>query len=184
LAELCLRCGLPVPDPDDIVARKALADALCRTELNTLLSALNHHSELDVNALVYHICQSEMTASGKHYHAAANEARTLLEVLVTNIGLEVQRPRDVPMAEFRKRKEHHFGFPSCNQYLKEVGFWDATERIALERVHAITAGRAGNFGGCSRVWYQLVQRMVWATTWYTIERYNEWKAGCTCRLPD
>ena len=151
-----------------------------KEQLTTLLPALRDHPNLDYTTLAYHAGQCDATARDGYFHAAINEARAFLETLVISIALAEERPPNESIADFRKRRESHCGFPSCSRYLQEIGLFNLDERVMVQHVDMLDHAAAIRQGIGSEAWTRLVRRMVWTAGQYVIQRYEAWKSGCRC----
>ncbi len=162
------------------VGGEATEEFRANEQLTTLLPALRDHPNLDYTTLAYHAGQCDATARDGYFHAAINEARAFLETLVISIALAEERPPNESIADFRKRRESHCGFPSCSRYLQEIGLFNLNERIMVQHTYTLDHVAAIRQGIGSETWTRLVRRMVWTAGKYVIQRYEAWKCGCGC----
>jgi hypothetical protein len=178
---LCERCRCPRATPQASEGGVAdAADGVLPEDLTTLLPRLDRHAELDRTAAAYHAGQCDAIARAGYDHAAVNEARAFLEALVVAIGLEQERPREESIADFRKRKESHYGFQSCSNYLCEIGFFNPHERITVAHVYTIASDSGSHAGVSTAAWCRFVRQVVRSTAEYVLERLDAWQSGCRC----
>lgn len=175
---LCDRCRCPstAAGPAGAVGSAETVESC----LVTLLPGLQQHPNLDYRTLAYHAEQCDATARDGYWHAAINEARTFLEALVINIALEEERPSEESIADFRKRREAHCGFPSCCRYLEEIGFFNLDERVMVQHTYTLDGAGGIREGVGEEPWSRLVRRMIHIAAQYVIRRYEAWKLGCRC----
>ncbi len=162
------------------VGGEATEEFTPKEQLTTLLPGLRDHPNLDYTTLAYHAGQCDATARDGYFHAAINEARAFLETLVISIALAEERPPNESIADFRKRRESHCGFPSCCRYLQEIGLFNLDERVMVRHAYTLDHAAAIRQGIGSEAWTRLVRRMVWTAGHYVIQRYEAWKSGCGC----
>ena len=181
--DLCDRCRCPLPTSGPSASGDGTTttqDSSLQEELASLLPVLERYQELDLETLGYHARQSDATARDGYLHAAINEARAFLEALVIGIALEEERPPEESIADFRKRRQSHYGFPSCNNYLREIGFFNHHERVTIQHVYDAASDSGSHLGVSSEAWCCCARRIVWTTAHYVIQRYEAWQSGCRC----
>ena len=142
-----------------------------------LMTVLQHHPELDLTTLGYHLEQSDATAADGYCHAAINEARSLLEALVVNIVRAAQEnagPADAD-GNGRDRSQNGTAFRTWRRYLCEMGLVDAEENELLQWVYSVASAKGSHHGVTDEAWTRLVRRVVLATSHYLLHRYAAWK---------
>ncbi len=142
-----------------------------------LLAVLEHHPELDLKTLGYHLQQSDATAADGYCHAAINEARSLLEALVVNIVRVAQDKAGGTDADGngRERSQNGTAFRTWRRYLCQMGLVDSEENELLQWVYGVASAKGSHHGVTDEAWARLVRRVVLATSHYLLHRYAAWK---------
>ncbi|MCG8405532.1 MAG: hypothetical protein MI923_10080 [Phycisphaerales bacterium] len=153
--------------------------------LAALLPDLQSHPELDLETLVYHLRQSDATATDGYCHASINEARSFLEALVVSIVHAVRRTKtDSKESRLRDPSQNGTSFRAHRRSLLESGFIDADENDLLQYMYSVASAKGGHHGITDYVWAQLARRIVDATARYLLCRYASWKQeGRTIATP-
>ena len=138
-----------------------------------LLPELAPYGELDLETMGYHARESDATAAEGHWHAAVNEARSLLEALV--IGAAVATCGRDPET-FRRETHSEACYKKARRLLLEAGFLSAGDNDVLMHVHGLVSGSGSHprvvDGGSGAYCLELIA----VTVRYLIRRYASWRS--------
>lgn len=133
------------------------------------------HPELDLVTLLYHIDQSDATATDGYWHAAVNEARSALESLLRDIVLEIG---SVNGKETAAGSGSGTPFSNCRKALVTAGFLDQRESDVLHFAYGLSSAKGSHAGVTDEAWARLSRQMVANAIQYLLGRYSEWKRSC------
>ena len=137
--------------------------------LASLRTELESHVELDLATLIYHIEQSDATATDGYWHASVNEARSALESLLFDIG------RAVLPAEKESLVSGSTPFSNCRKALVVAGFLEQRESEILQLAYSLSSAKGSHPGVTDEAWCRLSRQIVFSITQYLLGRYGEWK---------
>ena len=138
-----------------------------------LLPALAPYGELDIETMAYHARESDATAAEGHWHAAVNEARSLLEALV--IGAAVATCGRDPET-FRRETHSEACYKKARRLLLEAGFLSAGDHDVLVHVHGLVSGSGSHPRVVDGEDGNYCLELIAVTVRYLIRRYASWRS--------
>jgi hypothetical protein len=140
--------------------------------LASLQPELESHAELDLATLIYHIEQSDATATDGYWHAAVNEARSALESLLRDIVLQIGPTNGKEVAS---GNGNGTPFSICRRTLAAAGFLDTRESDILHFAYGLSSAKGSHPGVTDEAWRRLSRQILFSVTQYVLRRYGEWK---------
>ena len=138
-----------------------------------LLPELAPYGELDIETMAYHARESDATAAEGHWHAAVNEARSLLEALV--IGAAVAACGRDPET-FRRETHSEACYKKARRLLREAGFLSAGDSDVLLHVHGLVSGSGSHPRVVDAGSGAYCLELIAVTVRYLIRRYASWRS--------
>jgi hypothetical protein len=164
--------GEPPGGPASGVGHQAAQVGQADDELSELLAALDRFPEFDQRTIRYHLQQSRATAAHGFWHAAINEARSLLEALVVSIAVVEERGGKVVCG---KGHDGQGTWRLCRKFLVDAGFLDRNEDEFLLHVYGIGSSKGAHHGVTDETWCDTTLRIIFTTALYLLRRYETWK---------
>lgn len=138
-----------------------------------LLPELAPYGELDIETIGYHARESDATAADGHWHAAVNEARSLLEALV--VGAAVATGGRDPET-FRRETHSEACYKKARRLLREAGFLPAGDSDILMHVHGLVSGSGSHPRVVDAESGGYCLELIAVTVRYLIRRYASWRS--------
>jgi hypothetical protein len=138
-------------------------------DLDRVLAALHRNPEMRAERLRQHLAQSQTAAAQRHWHAAVNEARLLLDTLFLSMGYAAQQ---AVLRGAGKVPQHTGGPRVCRRYLLVARLLGNNDLELLTHVTSIASAWQGSGDGA---WCDVTRRIIWTTARYLLLRYEAWK---------